>query len=187
MSGFLEDVKRKYKKFDEMSAEEKAANIKVLLSSPGNYKVVTESADLAMAWSRELATAASGPPDAADFKDKVKASLRGGPADAARHCFWSARLSSKLGYNDAALLVATHEITGIKTSTATKPGDRLREVLETAMDLHNNSCGLKIGVQKANASDDDLKKACLEALMAGQLLQVDNRRMTLVPTKSLVQ
>jgi hypothetical protein len=85
------------------------------------------------------------------------------------------------------LLVGTHEITGLKTSAEKKSGINVRGLLETAMDLHNNACGLKIGVQKANASDDDLKKACLEALMAGQLVQVEDRRISLVPTKSLVE
>jgi hypothetical protein len=42
MSGFLEDVQRKFKKFNAMGAREKEANLKVLFSNPANYKALTE-------------------------------------------------------------------------------------------------------------------------------------------------
>jgi hypothetical protein len=183
MGGFLEDVKRQFKKFKEMSTEEKAANLKVLVSNPNNYKVLTESADLALAWSRELATTAAGPANGADFDNRFKAAIRGGPADAARHCFWSARLASKLGYNDAAALVSTHEMTGLQDTTA---GDPVRLVMESTMDLTNNAVGLKIGVRMANMADDSLKQACLDALKAGELREIDRTGLRLVPTTSIV-
>ena len=142
--------------------------------------MLNESAQIALDWANDLATQAAGPPSGSDFATKVATSVRGGPADAARHCFWSARLASKLGYNDAMLVVMTHEVNTLQSGDA-------REKLESVMDLRNNAVGLQIGARMANASDDDLKKAVLEALTTGQLVRVDPKTNKLVPTNGLVQ
>jgi hypothetical protein len=68
----------------------------------------------------------------------------------------------------------------------TDPAQKLRNFMESVMDLTNNAVGLKIGVQNANAGDDALKKACLEALQTGQLVELDDKTQKLVPTKSIV-
>lgn len=186
MSGFLDTLKKRAEKFQKLGFKEQAAIAKVVISNPANYQVLTESHDIAMAWSVELATQAVGPRTGPERDEAFQAVMRGGPADAARHCFWSARLASKLGYNDALLLVTTHELTTLEDPKVTDPAEKARNVLESAMDMANNAVGLQIGTKSANASDDELKKACLEALDTGQLLVVDKQSGGLVPSRSIV-
>lgn len=178
MSGFLEDAKRKYAKFKTLHPREQEVLVGVSLKNPANYRIITESHDVALAWSSDLASKAAGPPAAADFKDKVAALARGGGADAARHCFWSARLASKLGYNDALLLTTAHEVAPIQS------GDKTM-LMESVMDLHNNAVGLKIGARSANASDADLQKAVLDALGAGELRVLDPKTNKLLPSTAI--
>jgi hypothetical protein len=76
-------------------------------------------------------------------------------SDAFRHCFWSALLSREIGYAAALRFTTAHE-----SSPTNDPAEK-------AMDLHNNSVGLKIGWSKA--SDQMLSLRCMAALNSGQL------------------
>jgi hypothetical protein len=76
-------------------------------------------------------------------------------SDAFRHCFWSALLSRDIGYGAALRFTTAHE-----SSPTNDPAER-------AMDLHNNTVGLKIG--RAKGSNQSLSQRCMAALNAGQL------------------
>ena len=184
--GFLDTLKKRVEKFQRLGFQEQDVIAKVVISNPANYQVLTESHDIAIAWSAELANQTVGPRTGPGRDEAFWGAIRGGPADAARHCFWSARLASKLGYNDALLLVTTHEMTTLEDPKVTDPAKKARNVLESAMDMANNAVGLQIGTKSANASDDELKKALLEALDTVQLLVLDKQSGGLVPSRSIV-
>ena len=76
-------------------------------------------------------------------------------SDAFRHCFWSALLVREIGYAAALRFTNAHE-----SSPTNDPTER-------AMDLHNNSVGLKIG--RSKGSDHILSARCMAALNARQL------------------
>lgn len=76
-------------------------------------------------------------------------------SDAFRHCFWSALLTREIGYAAALRFTTAHE-----SSPTNDPAEK-------AMDLHNNSIGLKIG--RINGSDYILSQRCMAALNSGQL------------------
>ncbi len=74
---------------------------------------------------------------------------RNDKSDAFRHCYWSALLSRELGYINALKFTNAHE------------SSPLNDSLEKAMDLHNNSVGLKIGHNKLPSSP--LSNECIAA------------------------
>jgi hypothetical protein len=76
------------------------------------------------------------------------------------------------------LLTTVHEIAPIES------GDKTA-LLESVMDPHNNSVGLKIGRRSANASDDDLKAAVLDVLRAGEPRVLDPKTNRFVPSTAL--
>lgn len=75
--------------------------------------------------------------------------------DAFRHCYWSALLCRDLGYMGALRYTTAHE------SFSGNPP------LEKAMDLHNNSIGLRIG--QAGGPDQIINNRCAEAMRSGEL------------------
>ncbi|MEZ5428872.1 MAG: hypothetical protein R2747_21685 [Pyrinomonadaceae bacterium] len=78
--------------------------------------------------------------------------------DAFRHCFWSATLARDIGSFWAKAFTDAHE-----TNPGQPPGEK-------AMDLHNNSVGLKIGFYYfIPDSDKALSDKCFQALQSGQL------------------
>jgi len=80
-----------------------------------------------------------------------------GPADAFRHCYWSALLARDIGPDNALSFTNAHEAYGSNPAG------------EKAMDLHNNGVGVGIGGANPSATDDDLIQACRDAIDAGQL------------------
>lgn len=76
-------------------------------------------------------------------------------SDAFRHCFWSAMLARDLGYLNALRFTSSHE------------SDPRNPPQEKAMDLHNNSVGLSIGMSGGN--NDNLSSLCMSALLTGKL------------------
>ena len=76
-------------------------------------------------------------------------------SDAFRHCFWSALLTRAIGCAGALRFTTAHE-----SSPTNDPAEK-------AMDLHNNSIGLKIG--RTNGSVQVLSRRCMDALKSGQL------------------
>jgi hypothetical protein len=79
-------------------------------------------------------------------------------SDAFRHCFWSSMLARDLGLFGAKAFTDAHE------SDPTNPAG------EKAMDLHNNSVGLKIGFYYfIPDSNTALSDKCFKALQNGEL------------------
>lgn len=169
--GFFDDLVRVQKRFEKMHPDEQEAYRDVIAANPLNGLVLKESADKAEAWAKSLAnfgTNAAGP----------GISIHNGPADAARHCYWSALLASKLPYNDAMRVVVTHEFGALESGKA-------QDKIEARMDLHNDRVGLEIGTRNKGATDTQLQDQCLEALFGGKLLVIDPTTSNLIPSKSL--
>ncbi len=176
--GFSDDIKRVYDTFKQLNPAEMEAMQDVVSANPRNALVLKEAKDEATYWARILAgTFMEGLPEN-EAKARFKASIHNGPADAARHCYWSALLASKLSYNEAMRVVFTHEDEQISSSDA-------KQRMEARMDLHNDRVGLEIGTRMKGAGDLDLREAVMKALLHGQLVFLDERSLTLVPTRSL--
>lgn len=77
------------------------------------------------------------------------------PADAFRHCYWSALVTSRIGESKAREFTTWHEA---------KPNNPF---CEWRMDIANNAVGIEIGRRGGN--DAQLAKACFEALQQGRL------------------
>ncbi|WP_199611043.1 DUF6973 domain-containing protein [Flocculibacter collagenilyticus] len=80
---------------------------------------------------------------------------RNDKSDAFRHCFWTAMLARDLGVQNARQFTTAHE-----------SGPR-NPPKEKAMDLHNNSVGLRIG--RSGGGNASLSNRCFAALQAGEL------------------
>ncbi|WP_137173982.1 hypothetical protein [Massilia sp. HP4] len=91
----------------------------------------------------------------AETKRRFSGSGHNTPADAFRHCFWSALLCKELGYRIALRYTTVHEAY-----------DR-NPPAEKEMDLHNNAVGLKIGL--SHAPDPILSDRSIAALRSGRL------------------
>lgn len=78
-----------------------------------------------------------------------------GHGDAFRHCLWSAMLCRDIGYMGALRYTSAHE------EFSDNPPN------EKAMDLHNNSVGLKLG--RTLSSNAILSNLSVAALRSGQL------------------
>lgn len=176
---FLDDITRAWKTYDGLHPDEKEALQDIVMANPGNATVLKGAKEEAEQWARTLSRCFTDglPEDVA--RDRVKASIHNGPADAARHCYWSALLASKLTYTEAMRVVFTHEFRQIDSGVA-------QDKLEARMDLHNDRVGLEIGTRRKGASDLDLRDEVMDALLHGKLVFIDAKTGTLVPTKSLV-
>lgn len=177
--GFIDDITRAWNIYDGLHPAEKDALQDIVRANPSNAVVLKQAKEEAEQWARTLAGCfAAGQPEAV-MEARYRASIHNGPADAARHCYWSALLASRLTYNEAMRVVFTHEFRQIDSPEADQR-------LEAEMDLHNDRVGLEIGTRRKAASTPDLQEEVLKALLSGQLRFIDARTRALVPTRSLV-
>ncbi len=84
--------------------------------------------------------------------------MHNGEADAFRHAYWNALMTSRAGPEFAEALATAHE-----TGSTNPPG-------EVEMDLHNNAVGRRIAVENPGATDEELRDLVLRALEAGELM-----------------
>lgn len=84
-----------------------------------------------------------------------------GHRDAFRHAFWSARLAQEYGADWARAFTTAHE--GLPGNVANRE----------AMDLYNNSVGIRIGAANRNASPEELSRLIDAALTRGELTVMD--------------
>jgi hypothetical protein len=83
-----------------------------------------------------------------------------GHRDAFRHAYWSARLDSEFGSEWATQFTTAHE------ALPGNPSDR------EAMDLYNNSVGIRIATENPNASPADLADLIQQAVDNGELVVI---------------
>ncbi|WP_376091789.1 LysM peptidoglycan-binding domain-containing protein [Roseomonas sp. CCTCC AB2023176] len=86
-----------------------------------------------------------------------------GHRDVMRHAFWSASLARDLGPEFARQFTTAHE------GTAERDQNADRE----AMDLYNNSVGIRIAQQNPGASDEVLTQRIREAIDRGEFVVID--------------
>ncbi len=84
-----------------------------------------------------------------------------GHPDAFRHAYWSARLTQQFGEDWARAFTTAHEAV---------PGNR---PTPEAMDLYNNSVGIRIGRENPGASPAELATLVRDAVLEGRMLVVD--------------
>ncbi|MBX6376690.1 MAG: hypothetical protein IRZ13_20990 [Acetobacteraceae bacterium] len=99
--GFYDDLRNAYNTYNRLNASERDTLKDILWANPGHFSVLKAAKAEAERWSRNLALVGLDAVPEAEQERRFRASLRDGPADAARHCYWSALLASKLAYNDA--------------------------------------------------------------------------------------
>jgi hypothetical protein len=112
-----------------------------LLTHPHHISTIKENADKALAEARR----------------QFRGGQHNGPADAFRHCYWSALLARDIGPDNAKTFTDAHEAYGANPAG------------EKAMDLHNNAAGIAIGRANPNATDAVLVGQCLLAVNDGRL------------------
>ncbi|MBR0647458.1 DUF6973 domain-containing protein [Plastoroseomonas hellenica] len=161
-----------------MNPTERSTLWSVLTANPRNALVLKEAHSEALSWSKVISYAFLKDLPEAQKEERAEASRNNGPADAVRHGYWSALLSSKLSYNDAMRVVFAHEADQIRSE------DPLVKLAST-MDLHNNQVGLDIGALAKGAANEVLREAVLKALFEGRLRFIEPKTGKLVPTKSL--
>lgn len=131
-----------YESWKELTPGEKAIIASLAATSPHKVLLIKQSKDTA-------------------YNETQRVFGRNGlndESDAFRHCFWSAILARGIGYFWAKGFTDAHE---------SKPGN---DPAQKAMDLHNNSVGLKIGFYYfLPESNKALSKQCYDALKAGKL------------------
>jgi hypothetical protein len=84
-----------------------------------------------------------------------------GHRDAFRHAYWSARLSQEYGADWARAFTTAHE--GVPGNFANRE----------AMDLYNNSIGIRIGAANPNASQEQLANLIQQAVTKGETVVMD--------------
>lgn len=84
-----------------------------------------------------------------------------GHGDAFRHAFWSARLTQAFGAEWARAFTSAHEANPGNTAGA------------EAMDLHNNSVGIRIGQANPGASEAELSHLIEAALNDGEMVVIN--------------
>lgn len=176
--GLFEGVKTIFKTYGDMNPVERETMHRIVLANPTTAFVLKEAHAEALRWSRNLSYAFLEGKSEQEREDLALASRNNGPADAVRHCYWSALLASKLAYNDAQRVVVDHEAVSVNSS---KEAERLA----ADMDLHNDEVGLGIGALAQGASNEALQEAVLKALFSGRLRFIDPKTGKLVATKSL--
>lgn len=131
-----------YEQWTNLTPAEKAVIAALTLRNPAAPLIIKNSKDVAF----DETTA------------KFGYNGRNDKSDAFRHCFWSATLARDLGYFGAKMFTDAHE-----TNPANPPDEK-------AMDLHNNSVGLKIGLYYfIPDSNPALSDKCFKALQNGEL------------------
>lgn len=183
--GFYDDLKSKFDIWNRMNDFEKDTVRDIVSANPGQAFVLKEAKEEAERWSKSVSYAFTAELTPEQAEATARASRNDGPADALRHCCWSALLSSQLAYNDAMRVVMSHEFGPSEGSLASR------------MDIHNNSVGLRIGAankRPASASpagiarnDGDIKEAVMNAFLHGQLVVLSKDKSRLEPSRSLLQ
>jgi hypothetical protein len=183
--GFYDDLKSKFDIWNRMNDFEKDTFTDIVLANPGQAFVLKEAKEEAERWSWSVSYSFTSELTPKQAEVTAKASRNDGPADALRHCCWSALLASQLAYNDAMRVVMSHEFGATEGSLASK------------MDIHNNSVGLRIGVANKRAggaspagiatNEGDIKEAVMNAFLHGQLYVLSKDKSQLEPSRSLLQ
>ncbi len=91
-----------------------------------------------------------------------------GMTDALRHTLWMALLSSRISPRKACKLGCAHETANFPDNG--KPfqkGDCLHDSAATAMDIHNNKVGIRIGMNYPDSSAAVILDAVVDSLAAG--------------------
>lgn len=176
--GFYDDLRNAYNTYNRLNASERDTLKDILWANPGHFSVLKAAKAEAERWSRNLALVGLDAVPEEEQERRFRASLRDGPADAARHCYWSALLASKLAYNDAMRVVFTHEFDDLDSGEADRQ-------LAARMDIANDRVGLEIGTRMKGASEVDLQMEVLKALFSGKLVYIDKKTNRLAPTRSL--
>ena len=101
-----------------------------------------------------------------------------GITDAMRHTFWMALLSSRFSTRKACKLGCAHEIANYENKTTTIPdSDCYHDSAATAMDIHNNQVGLRIGTVMKDTSEQAILNTVLDSIKEGNcvLIHKDER------------
>lgn len=131
-----------YEQWNNLTPAEKAVITALTLRNPAAPLIIKNSKDVAFN----------------ETTAKFGYNGRNDKSDAFRHCFWSATLARDLGYFEAKMFTNAHE------TNPDNPPD------EKAMDLHNNSVGLNIGLYYfIPDSNKALLDKCYKALQNGEL------------------
>lgn len=94
-----------------------------------------------------------------------------GLADATRHTLWMALLASNIRAKAACKLGCSHELANYNTYQQNLlNGGCIHDSVSAAMDIHNNTVGLKIGIRMKGASEKEIISAVLESIYSGQCL-----------------
>jgi hypothetical protein len=94
-----------------------------------------------------------------------------GLADATRHTLWMALLSSNIRAKAACKLGCSHELANYQTYQQNLlNGGCIHDSVSAAMDIHNNTVGLKIGIRLKGASEKEVIKAVLNSIHKGECL-----------------
>lgn len=97
---------------------------------------------------------------AQQIADQTGWGIHNGGADAWRHCYWSARMTTEFGPGTAEAFGTRHE----------NAEDGEEPSAERDMDLHNNEVGREIGLSDPN----NTWGKCLDAVNSGQLTRLEN-------------
>ncbi|MFW6019367.1 MAG: DUF6973 domain-containing protein [Bacteroidales bacterium] len=94
-----------------------------------------------------------------------------GLTDAIRHTYWMALLSSRFSAKKACKLGCAHEIANYKNfSTSLSNSDCYHDSVATAMDIHNNRVGLKIGALMKDTAYSVLLQAAIDSVKNGNCM-----------------
>ncbi|MFO8054320.1 MAG: hypothetical protein R6U19_04050 [Bacteroidales bacterium] len=93
-----------------------------------------------------------------------------GLKDAVRHTLWMALLSSEIRPKAACRLGCAHELANYKShkTVFSSKDNCYHDSVATAMDIHNNKLGLRIGIYLRDSSDHSIITAVLDSLAAGR-------------------
>ncbi|MCF6298085.1 MAG: hypothetical protein L3J08_08925 [Flavobacteriaceae bacterium] len=94
----------------------------------------------------------------------------GGHLDAFKHSFWMASLTQKIGKNAAIKLGKAHEKGNYKTYKNNKLEDGyVPDKISSAMDLHNNKIGVKVGLSNLESSKNKTTNIIISAIKKGEM------------------
>ena len=183
--GFFEDLQGKFKIWNDLNKYEKDTVRDIVSANPMQAFVLKSARDEALRWSWAVSYSFTSELSQDQADSVAEISRNDGPADALRHCYWSALLASQLAYNDAMRVVMTHEFGRTEGSLASK------------MDIHNNSVGLRIGVANKRTqgaspegiatNEGNIREAVMNAFLNAQLYVLSKDKSRLEPSRSLLQ
>jgi len=123
--------------------------------------------------------------------------LHNDKADAWRHCYWSALMRASKKIRSGSYFVSSGEFGATYTDydvpyeiglAHEKAGNSSGQPeIEYAMDMHNNNVGLQIGDKLGKgASDKDIIEACDKALQDGNLIFIEDGKLTKAATYQVI-